>query len=488
MSPDDAPDDRVGALAPGRTRSQLVAEVEHALTPLPAGATVVAAVSGGPDSAAMAALVDETRPDLDLVLVHVRHGLRDDQADVDAATGLAEMLGARLRIDSVTVEVAGRGLEAAARQARHAALERAGTAVRAARILIGHTADDQAETVLLRLARGTGIAGLAAMRPDTGRILRPLLRLRRADVHAFVSGEGLPAVDDPMNADPDIRRVRVRQQVLPALAQVGGDPVGALSRLADLAAGDEKVLERLTVEAMARHLVRVGPCFCVALDGLASLGAATARRVVRHVLTEAGIDDYGPPADHVTTALALQPGAAFDVGDVRVSCGGGWLAVGPARPTEAIPQVLEIPGRHPWPLLDADLLAVADEQAPPLPLDLDVAPPVSPDRPVVVPGARPDWQSLRLPRAHGVLHVRTARPGDRIATGGGTRKLSDVFVDAGVPRVVRSLLPVVTMEGRAVWLPGLAADRDLLRDGRQQPGAVLHLVPARRQRRRRTAA
>ena len=482
-----APAEHVGALPAGATRGQLVAEVARTLDVVPDGASAVVAVSGGPDSTAMAALVEEARPDLDLLLVHVRHGLRDDQEDADAATALAAALGARIRIEEVTVHADGHGMEDAARRVRHAALERAATRARATRILVGHTADDQAETVLLRLARGTGLAGLGAMRGDTGRILRPLLRIRRADVHAFVAGEGLPAVTDPTNADPAIRRVRVRQDVLPAMARIGGDPVGALSRLADLAASDEDVLDRLTRQAIQEHVVRVGPCRCVALDGLAAVGLSTSRRIVRHLLTDAGADEHGPPADHVEAALGLHNGAAFDLGTIRVSCGGGWLAVGPVQPPEATDVQLAVPGRQPWPLLGADVLAVATEQAPPLPLGLEMARPVNPEPPMVVPGARDDRQSLRLPADVGDLSIRTARHGDRIATDGGTRKLSDVVADAGVPRVVRPLLPVVTAADRVIWVPGLAADRDVLHEGRSQPGAVLHLV-RQRHARRRTAA
>lgn len=483
-------DQRIGALPPGQARPRLLAEVTRSLDVLDDGAKVVVGVSGGPDSGALAALVDEARPDLSLLLVHVRHGLRDDQPDVDAVTALAAMLGARLRIEDVTVRAAGRGIEDAGRRARHDVLERAATRVGAVRILLGHTAEDQAETVLLRLARGTGIPGLGAMRQDTGRLLRPLLGLRRADVHALVAGDGLPAVQDPTNHDRSVRRVRVRQEVLPALERIGDDPVGALSRLADLAASDEQILERVTQQAIREHVIGVGPCRCVALDALATVGSSTARRIVRSMLTESMLseDDYGPPSEHVTTALGLHPGSAFDIGDLRVSCGGGWLAVGPVQPPDAFEVPLEVPGRHAWPLLGADLLGVADDAAPPLPLGLALGPPASPERAVVVPGARNDWQSLRLPVDAEPLAVRTARPGDRIATDGGSRKLSDVLVDAGVPRVLRPLLPVVTMRQRVIWVPGLVADRDVLRGGRAQPGVVLHLVPHRRRERQTAAA
>ena len=197
----------LGPLPAGQSRAALLDEVVRVLAGIPADAALVVACSGGPDSSALAHLVAEARPDVHLHLVHVRHGLRDDdRRDVEVVRTHAAWLDVPLAIVDVEVVPDGHGTEAAARDARYAALRTEAATSGAHAIAVGHTADDQAETVLFRLARGTGIDGLAAMDAVSGDLLRPLLRLRRDDVHRFVALEGLPHAEDPTNQDPAVRR------------------------------------------------------------------------------------------------------------------------------------------------------------------------------------------------------------------------------------------------------------------------------------------
>lgn len=198
----------------------------------PAGTEVTCAVSGGADSSAL--LVLATAAGCDATAVHVDHGLRPGSADeARVVEALAARLGARFR--SVTVEVPeGPDLEARARDARRAVLP-PGT-------LYGHTADDQAETVLLRLLRGTGPAGLAGMRADT----HPLLGLRRHETVALCAALGIEVVEDPTNVDARFTRNRVRHEVLPLLSEVAGrDVVPLLCRTAELAAEQADLLDDL---------------------------------------------------------------------------------------------------------------------------------------------------------------------------------------------------------------------------------------------------
>lgn len=198
----------------------------------PPGERVVLAVSGGPDSTALLALA--VAGDLRVEVHHVDHGLRAGSDD-EALTvqHLARSWGAEVRLHRVPVG-AGANLEQRCRSARLAVLP-PGT-------LFGHTADDLAETVVLRLLRGTGPAGLAAMDPAT----HPLLGLRRADTVALCDHLGVDAVQDPTNDDPRFTRNRVRGEVLPLLAEVAGrDVVPLLCRLAELAAGQADVLDAL---------------------------------------------------------------------------------------------------------------------------------------------------------------------------------------------------------------------------------------------------
>src|SRR5262252_7260377 len=217
--------------------------VRCTLVGLERGTLVLAACSGGPDSLALAAALAFEAPRLGLRAggVTVDHGLQPGSAD-QAARVAAILRG--LGLDPVAclrAEVTGRGggagypgPEAAARQARYAVIEAAAVECGAAAVLLGHTMDDQAETVLLGLARGSGARSLAGMQADSGRYLRPLLGLRRAETRAACAALGLEPWHDPHNADPGYARVRVRTRLLPALEdELGPGVAEALARTAD---------------------------------------------------------------------------------------------------------------------------------------------------------------------------------------------------------------------------------------------------------------
>jgi tRNA(Ile)-lysidine synthase len=217
--------------------------VRSALTP---GRRVLVACSGGADSLALAAATAFVAPRLGCPagLVTVDHGLQPGSAERAAAVAA---LGAELGLDPVEVlpvtVAGGGGPEGAARTARYAALDAVAAALDAD-VLLGHTLDDQAETVLLGLGRGSGprsIAGMAAADPP---YLRPLLGLRRATTAAACAALGLPVWDDPHNADPSFTRVRLRREVLPLLEDVlHGGVAEALARTAALLADDRAALD-----------------------------------------------------------------------------------------------------------------------------------------------------------------------------------------------------------------------------------------------------
>lgn len=477
-----------GPLPPGQPRGVLVDEVRRALAPLPEGAQAVVAVSGGPDSTALAFLVAEARSDLGLTLGHVRHGLRDDAADVAAVRRHASYLGLRLEIVDVMVTSAGEGPEAAARSHRYAALRSIAREVDAGWLLVGHTADDQAETLLLRLVRGTGLHGLGGMAPIRGDVVRPMLRLRRNDVRRFVTGEGLDVVEDPTNRDRRFRRNAARHDVLPALEALGPDPVGALARIADLARDDARRLDADAAEIADTLVHRHGPVAAVRVDALGTLDPALARRVVRRLVMEVRGSEDPPSAAQVAAVLALEAGGAVDLPGATASCGGGWLALGPADVGTAEPVALTVPGVTRWPATGISIVAsipgrTADAGThQQLSLDLQGAwapPRVMVDERTLPPGGDVELGQIVLPATiqPAQLVARPREPGDRISLSGGTRKLQDVLVDAGVPRLLRDLLPVVASPDRVVWLPGLAVDTELDRSGRREP--VLHLAVAR---------
>ncbi|HEY7046038.1 MAG TPA: tRNA lysidine(34) synthetase TilS [Jatrophihabitantaceae bacterium] len=225
-----------------------VAEVRRAVRSALTGQAVLVACSGGADSLALAAATafEASRAGIAAALITVDHGL---QPGSDAQARTVAAIGYELGFDPVevvTVDVGSDGgPEAAARTARYAALDGVANAL-GADVLLGHTLDDQAETVLLGLGRGSGPRSIAGMRPVDGRYRRPLLGVRRATTEAACAALGLTPWDDPHNADPAYQRVRLRREVLPLLDDVlQGGVAEALARTAALVRADADALDQL---------------------------------------------------------------------------------------------------------------------------------------------------------------------------------------------------------------------------------------------------
>jgi tRNA(Ile)-lysidine synthase len=258
----------------------------------PPGTDVACAVSGGADSTALIAFA--VAAGLRVTAIHVDHGLRPGSADeADVVRKTADQLGASFRSERVVLED-GPNLEARARTARYAALP--------IDVLTGHTADDQAETMLINLLRGAASSGLAAMRPTPQ---HPLLALRRRDTVAVCAALGLTVVHDASNTDRRFLRNRVRHELLPLMSDLAQrDPVPLLTRQAQLLRDESDLLDTLA-EAVDPTDAR----------GLAAAPPALARRAVRRWLTA------GHPPDLATVdrvlAVARGEASACDVGGGR---------------------------------------------------------------------------------------------------------------------------------------------------------------------------
>ncbi len=229
--------------------------VRRALADLDPGTVVLVACSGGADSLSLAAAVAFEAPKVGVqaVAVVIDHRLQEG-SDAVAAAAAQNCVGLGLVTETVTVTVRpdGAGLEAAARAARYAALDEVATRRAAAAVLLGHTRDDQAEQVLLGLARGSGARSLAGMPAARGLYRRPLLGLPRDQVRCAATDLGLTAWHDPANDDPRFARARVRARVLPVLEAELGPGVGeALARTAELLRDDADTLDALAAEALA---------------------------------------------------------------------------------------------------------------------------------------------------------------------------------------------------------------------------------------------
>lgn len=268
--------------------------VRRGLDDVEAGSTVVVACSGGADSLALlAATVFEAKQARESLGVRVigatvDHGLQEGSAahaqevvGQMSALGVDETVSARVR-----VEAAGLGPEAAARSARYAVLEEVGARFEAAAVLLGHTRDDQAETVLLGLARGSGGRSLAGMRRAFDRFRRPLLDLTRDDTVTACRVEGIEFWTDPHNADPRFTRSRVRSRLLPALEdELGPGVAAALARTADQLRDDMDFLDDLAAAEMARLVAADGS---LEVQGLVELPTPLRRRVLRLAALAAG--------------------------------------------------------------------------------------------------------------------------------------------------------------------------------------------------------
>ncbi len=359
------------------------------------------ACSGGADSIALADAAIEVAGAARVAVLTIDHGLSPGSAEVAAQVAAwARGRGAAAAVERVAVARRA-SLEAAARDARYAALERLAARLGAARVLVGHTARDQAETVLLRLLRGTGPAGLAAIPAARGRFVRPLLGLGRDEIDAYVAARALPRWDDPMNDDPGLARVRVRRELLPRLRRENPRLDAALVRLAGSAAEWLEVIDGLA----APH-ARL-PIACAEL---AALPAAVRKRAVALALERAAVEYDASHLEAIDRVVTRAPR-----GTLRIDL--------PAARLVRIYDRLEL-----------ELERAADPGAP-------LAPPPGP------------------------YLLRTWQRGDRMKPArlkGRSRKLSDLFIDAKVPRDARGAARVLvrTTTGTIVWAEhiGLAHD------------------------------
>ena len=298
-------------MGPGVAVAEVRTAVRACLAGLTAGDLVLVACSGGADSLALAAATAFVAPRLGLRAgaVTVDHGLQpgSDERAADIAALLARLGLDPVRSTAVTVAPAGAsGPENAARVARYGALDAAAAADGAVAVLLGHTLDDQAETVLLGLARGSGGRSLAGMAARRGRYRRPLLAVRRAVTAAACAELGLEPWQDPHNCDFRFTRARVRHQALPALeAALGPGVAEALARTAAQLRADAECLDDLAFAESGQ--LRQAGSDPAGLDvaWLAALPAAIRTRVLRDAAVMAGCPPGALAAGHIGQVDAL---------------------------------------------------------------------------------------------------------------------------------------------------------------------------------------
>jgi len=423
------------------------------------GETVLVAVSGGPDSVALVHLLHDLRIELGcrLAVAHFNHLTRGAQSDADEemAAQVAGRLGLPFRAGRGDVPSAvGRGasLQVAAREKRYAFLREAAAFFGARRVALGHHADDQAETVLQHVLRGSGLRGLAGMPPVRGIFIRPLIEVRRQELEAYLAARGLSYRTDPSNFKTVYNRNRVRLELIPFLAS-GYNPrvVDSLNHLAQACREDE---EYLAGEARAAW-ERIGSGDnrpAVELGGLQRLPAALAARVVRTAWEKLRGNPDGLSFPQTRAVLDLASGGRTGAvlhlpGGVRVRRTYTHLLFEQGTDGESCPPAvdrafirpLQVPGRTPVPELGCVFTASTPQVCPPL------------------KSLPPTEVVLDLGRTGGELHVRVRRPGDLFWPLGlpGRIKLKKFFIDRKVPRGKRERWPLVAAGDEIVWVAGL---------------------------------
>jgi tRNA(Ile)-lysidine synthase len=400
------------------------------------GRSVLLAVSGGADSTALlvgTALVRE-RLGLSVEVCTLNHGLRPEaEEEVRSVERLAALHALPCHVRQLRLGP-GPAVEQRARKVRYAALEALRSERGLAAVATAHTASDQAETLLMRLVRGSALRGAAGVLPQRGALVRPLLERTREELEAFLQEQGTGFVVDPMNADLRLFRSRIRHEALPALSRAAGFPVTErLAAFARLAAEDDALLGELAAVAFRRLALAQGGLDAV---GVRALEPPLRRRVLARLLAEAGATVDDATLRRALEAVARGRAATLSQGLQLRATGGSVRCV---RPRAAARSSLSLGGEGATGLLEGTgWRFVVGAHAP-------------------APGA------LGLPLAEQTcwpLTVRTRRPGDRVQGSGGSRKLQDVFVDLRVPAERRDLQPVVMdAEGRLIWVPGLWAAR-----------------------------
>jgi tRNA(Ile)-lysidine synthase len=440
----------------------------HAM--LAGGETVLIACSGGSDSTALLYLLSRLGPAWGLRLhgLHVDHGLREgSDHEADVAQRLGERLG--IPVDAVRVAVSRRGsLEEAARTARYAALEAHAERLGAQRIAVGHTADDQAETVVMRLLEGAGVRGLAAIPPVRGRIIRPLIAVRRAALVALLEEAGLDWTEDPTNADPKFVRNRIRHELLPMLAAVhDGDLVTALTHVAGRAREVVEALERMATLELDRLVRENADALTLPREPLVALPRPVATEVLRQAAARLGSRAALRSWAHRALARVLAgppPRRPVRVGGVAIEVSGSLVRIGRATSPPLPGRPVPVPGTVALPevglCLEARLVPATGYQVP----------------------REPERVAFDAERLTGPLVVRGRGRGDRFQPFGSDRErqLKTLLIDARVPRWERERVPLVEAAGSIVWVGGLrrGAQAPITADSRQILELRLHPMDA----------
>lgn len=465
------------------TRNVLAANVQAFIAAqhmLPSNAPVVIAVSGGPDSLCLLYLLFELRATLgiELHVVHLDHMLRGAESAAEAAfvAATAQALGLPATVEAQDVgamaRLYGTNLYATGRQARYTLFAGVAAAIGAQAVAVAHTANDQAETVLLHLLRGAGPEGLRGIRPVIGweewsrwggdqhvpptisqgttlglpLLIRPLLASTRPEIEQYCAERGLEPRRDPSNENTQHTRSRIRYELLPSLIEYNPRIIEALGRTAAISTEEHSLIEELLDKQWPR-LAHTRPG-AIDFDGETwpALHPALQRAALRRAyLLLNGAETLG--LEHIEQARALSTagvGRWMELpGRLRLTIGyNRQITIGEAQ-QQAVPQLLDdvvpltLPGRV-W-LQNGWVLEARVEEPHPLSDQWEI------------------WLDQAALTQAGPLSLRRRQAGDRVrpAGGRGSRKIQDLLLDAKIPRALRDAWPLLTAGETIVWVPGV---------------------------------
>ncbi len=424
----------------------------------PAGGLVLCAVSGGADSMCLLHFLHTLGPSkgFSVTAAHYNHRLRGAESDRDAAFvadwcqthGIACVTGS----GDVGKEAArqGTGIEETARAMRYDFLTRAAAEAGAGRIATAHNADDNAETVLFHLTRGSGLQGLTGIPPRRDTVVRPLLTTGREEIEAYLALHDIPHVEDTSNTDTAFARNKLRHEVVPVLKALNPRFTECMTATIRILRADNDYLNARAAER-AGYACRAGDDLVIAARQIAGAPAAVAPRVVRRLLEQVGDGGVQGGAAHLNTVVELARGSE---GSAVLHLPGGALV------QRVYDELLFTAGPEPLPPLEPVALNLNGETA--------------------IPGSswrafcrtvtagedskkNKDTFSLKCDMINGVVCFRPRRTGDTVTLPGrGSKTLKKLFIDAKVPRRERERVPVLADESAVLAVAGFGPSQSHL--------------------------
>lgn len=398
------------------------------------GDTVVCAVSGGADSVALLWAMYLLRDKLKIRVeaAHFNHGLRGKESDRDEAfvANLCDQFDIPLYIGRKNVVAGKKGLEAAARNARYAFFKGL-----SGKIATAHTADDNAETVLMHMVRGTGLKGLGGITPIRDNLIRPMLTVTRQDVLAFLEEYHLSYMEDSSNEADSFLRNRIRHHVMPVLNQENPSFSSSVSQMALRLREDEWELDRLAQQAMTYDV-----------DSLRGLTPSIRNRILGCILEEFGVNE--PSSEHIILLEQLvfseNPSAVANFPG-RIKIGRVYNCLERIEETDFFSYDLPIPGKVNLPSsgIEIEIRENPDETA-----DFFFVP-------------------------NGKTVIRSRQAGDEISLQGGTKSLKKLFIDRKIPAAKRNRIPVIADDAGVVAACGVAVNVKRINSGENAVGVWL---------------